>query len=326
MKKFLLLLTILLAFIYRNSFFARFFQDDFLLLKLAKAGDIFTPIANFPYRPLSIQIFYGLGFKLFGENPFGYHLLLFLIFIGALFFVYKLSNWQTTIIYAFNISLFPLFYWVAASYFVLAAFFTFGAIYFYQKSKILLALLFFVLGLLSNEIVVVLPILLLLTKISRRVLIFFFVDALYLLFRVSLSLPQAKDYTLDFSLKFLTTFRWYFLRIFNLPEGRLAMSPLILILFICLILILLANYKNFSFKKFILATVWFFVGALPFFFLPFHMSAYYLTISLFGPAVFLCDLLSKNRKLTYIFLFLYLLLTVVGLDGLSKTHWIILKP
>ena len=325
MKRFFLLLAAFLAILYRNAFFARFFQDDFLLLQLAKSGNIFTPIANFPYRPLSIQIFYGFGFKLFGENPFGYHLLLFLIFIAALFFVYKLSNWQTTVIYAFNVSLFPLFYWVAASYFVLAAFFVFGAVYFYKKQNFVIAFLFFLFGLLSNEIIVVLPLLLLLTKISKKVWIFFFVDALYLLFRMRLALPQAKDYTLDFSLKFLTTFKWYFLRIFNLPEGRSAMNSLILVLFIFLIFILLASYKNFSLKKFIFGISWFFIGALPFFFLPYHMSAYYLTISLFGPAVFMSSLFNSNRKLGIIFLVLYLLLTVFGLDALSKTHWIILK-
>lgn len=326
MKRFFLLLTIFLALFYRNAFFARFFQDDFLLLQLAKSGNIFRPIANFPYRPVSIQIFYGFCFRLFGENPFGYHILLFLIFIAALFFVYKLSNWQTVVIYAFNVSLFPLFYWVAASYFVFAAFFTFGAVYFYKNSKILPALLFFIFGLLSNEIVVVLPLLLFLTKISKKVWVFFFIDVLYLFFRTHLSLPQAKDYTLDFSLKFLTTFKWYFLRIFNLPEGRLAINPLILVLFVFLILILLASYKNFSLKKFIFGISWFFIGALPFFFLPYHISAYYLTISLFGPAVFISNILSSNRKLTIVFLIFYLSLAVIGLDMLSKTHWIILKP
>lgn len=326
MKKFFLLLTVSLAFFYRDAFFARFFQDDFLLLQLVKSGVFFRPIANFPYRPVSIQIFYGFCFKLFGENPFGYHVLLFLIFIAALFFVYKLSNWQTVVIYAFNVSLFPLFYWVAASYFVLAAFFTFGAVYFYKNSKILPALLFFVFGLLSNEIVVVLPLLLLLTKISKKVWVFFLIDVLYLLFRMRLSLPQAQDYALDFSLKFLATFKWYFLRIFNLPEGRLAMNPLIFVLFVFLILILLTSYKNFSLKKFIFGISWFFIGALPFFFLPYHMSAYYLTISLFGPAVFISSLFNSNRKLAIIFLTFYLLLSVFSLEALSQTHWIILKP
>lgn len=326
MKNFFLLLTVFLAFFYRNAFFARFFQDDFLLLQLAKSGNIFRPIVNFPYRPISIQVFYGFCFKLFGENPLGYHVLLFLIFIAALFFVYKLSNWQTVIIYAFNVSLFPLFYWVAASYFVFAAFFTFGAVYFYKNSKILPALLFFVFGLLSNEIVVVLPLLLLLTKLSKKAWAFFLVDGLYLLFRIRLSLPQAQDYTLDFSLKFLATLKWYFLRIFNLPEGRLAMNSLIFVLFIFLMLILFLSYKNFSFKKFIFGMSWFFIGALPFFFLPYHMSTYYLTISLFGPAVFISSLINSNRKLTIIFLIFYLLLSVFGLEALSRTHWIILKP
>lgn len=315
MKKFILLI-LGLAFLYRDSFMAKFFQDDFLLLKLAKTTNPFIPIQNFPYRPLSVQLFYSLDL-----SPLGFHLLLFSIFVGALYFVYKLSNWQTAVIYAFNISLFPLFYWVATSYFVLAAFFTFGSAYFYKNSKILLSLTFFILGLLSNEIVIVLPLLLLLTKISKKVLWFFIVDGLYLLFRTRLSLPQAQDYTLDFSFRFFSTFKWYFLRIFNLPEGRAAMNPFIIGLFILLILIFLLNYKRFSFKRLLWAICWFLLGALPFFFLPNHMSSYYLTISLFGPAVFIGQYLAKSK----FFLVIYILMTVIGLEALSKTHWIILK-
>lgn len=349
MKFWLFLVLAGLAFLYRNSFTAPFFQDDWNLLALARNDNIFTPIQGFPYRPLSIQIFYKIGLWLFGQNPLGFHLFLFAVFAAGLYFIYRLGQRLfrdntiaklVTIIYALNISLFPLFYWVAISYFVFAAFFVFGSIYFFLTGIIPLALLFFALGLLSNELVIVLPALLLLInwflrKISwRKLLPFVVVDTGYLLWRaVFVSLPEASDYKLDFSAKFLATVRWYLLRIFNLPEGvKIAGGMEIYILFAIVVVILAAatifaiRKNNFPGRLLFFATMWFFVGALPFYFLPGHMSAYYLTIALFGPALFSAKLLSENKKLAIIFLIVYILLAFLGLNYLSQTHWIITKP
>ena len=331
MKWFFILIAGLII-LYRDSFLSRFFQDDFLLLKLSQQNNFFAPIANFPYRPVSIQIFYSIGRFLSGDNPAGFHLLSFLFLLGALFFIFKISKSKlATLFYAFNISLFPLFFWVATSYFVLAAYFTFGTIYFFLQKKPW-SIFFFVLGLLSNELVLVLPALILLVDYRswKRLAPFIAVETLYLFFRLQLGFPTASDYQLILSpTKFLATFRWYLLRIFNLPEGvRTGVSPIIYILFFLLVIIfvfvLLKSKLSWRLPAF--AITWFFIGALPFFFLPNHMSSYYLTLSLFGPAVLVGKLFSKNKKLGVVFFIGYLVLAVFGLDYLSKTHWIILKP
>ena len=245
-----------------------------------------------------------------------------IFFLGGLYLIYKITkSYFVVFLVAFNISLFPLFYWVATSYFSLAFFFVFAALYFNS-------LPIFILGLFTNELIVVFPILYLLwswfkNKIEiKRVFPFFLVSALYLPLRVMLvPFPKATDYAIEIG-KFIPTFRWYSLRIFNLPEG-IRNQNIILVLFAALVLLVILNFKNFKLKSFIFGVSWFFVGALPFFFLPGHMSAYYLTISLFGPMVFLSDLLKKYRVL---FLTIYVLMAFLGLEFLKTSHWIILKP
>lgn len=346
------LLSLGLVLLYFNSFTARFFQDDFLLLDLAKKGDYFTPIQNFPYRPISIQVFYGVASLLFGKNVLGFHLLLFLFFLASLYFIYKIAEliflkerltpFCAVILYSFNISLFPLFYWIATSYFTLAAFFVFGGIFFYFKKgrfHYFLSWLFFVLGLLSNEVVLVYPLLILsigmlINEINlKKIISFVFVDVLYLIFRVLyISPPLASDYKMDLSLRTISTFRWYFLRIFNLPEGvKISAGPgiyflsAVLVFSISIRILIMIKNKTFPLKLGIFSLFWFLTGAFPFYFLPNHMSSYYLTLSLFGPLVLFSKVLSQNKLTLCLFFVSYVLLSFLGLEYLSKTHWIILK-
>lgn len=79
-----------------------------------------------------------------------------------------------------------------------------------------------------------------------------------------------------------------------------------------------------SIKIILFGSAFFIFSALPFFFLPKHMSSYYLTIALFGPALIFGKSV-KGRKLTILICLCYLLITILGLKFLSQTHWIILK-
>lgn len=333
---------------YFPAFFGHFFQDDFLLLKLAR-GNPLAILPHFPFRPVAIQLYFGLGLALFGQNPFGFHLLLFLFFLAGLYFAGEVTRHlfpneitPVLIFYAANVSLFPLFYWVATSYFTLALFFFFASLFlFLQKSRSSLvgSILLFAAGLLSNEIILVTPVLFCLflwlnhQKIPwRKIAWFVVVDLSYLLFRLGYtSAPLASDYRLDFSLRFLATFRWYFLRLFNLPEGiKIRGGAEIYFLFeffvfiVFLRSIFLWQQGKFPGRYGLFALAWFFVGALPFFFIPGHMSAYYLTLSLFGPAVFLTKLFDQS-KLLLLVLIVYLGLSLLGLSYLAQTHWIILR-
>src|SRR3989344_62498 len=314
-----------LIILYRDSLFARFFQDDFILKNIALTRGLLEPIANFPYRPIAIQLFYNLS-----DTPVFLHMFLFFTFLAGLFYIFKITKSYTTVLlYAFNISLFPLFYWVATSYFSILFLEIFLGAYLYLKNRNKPALLVFVAALLTNELAIVFPALLVLLDFLyknlnlKKIFPFIFLSLCYLPFRLLISpFPQVDDYKLDFSLKFFATARWYALRIFNLPEG-IRNNPLIIILFALLIVLVLLNIKRLNLKLLAFSVIWFFVGALPFFFLPNHMSAYYLTISLFGPMVFLAEIVKKFKP---VFLTIYIILSFLGLEFLKTSHWIILKP
>lgn len=332
------LVIVILALVYGPSFTSPFFQDDATLLDIAKNYSPFSPIASFPYRPVSINLFYSLSYRAFGMNPLGYHLVLFaamaitvlLVFVIARRLLDKNKALVAAFFYAFNISLFANFYWIAVSYFSLGALFFFAAVYFYLEERKILLYLSFLLALGSNEIAIVLPLLLAgvswyQKKWQRSLLVLTVADVVLLLARVIfIGLPQDSAYTISINLTALATVRWYFLRALNLPEGiRFATDPLILILFILFLGLLLLG-KRPSIRLLIFGAFWFLVGALPFYFLPNHMSSYYLTMALFGPAIIFAEVFS-GRRLAYVAVAVYFLLTVRGLDFLSKTHWIILK-
>lgn len=344
-----MILGLILA--YLPSFSARFFQDDFLLLKVAAEGNWLTPVAGFPFRPLSIHAFYTLGVFLFGNNPIGFHVLLFLFFLGGVFFLWQIARLLlksdtaaiiTVIIYAFNVALSPLFYWIATSYMTLAIFFVFSGTYFYLRGRKYdpqMTVSMFVFGLLSNELVVVFPALLLAVDLylkkfnPRRSLFYIGISLVYIYVRTTLAvLPGGEAYALNFNIpSFLATFRWYFLRIFNLPEGvKISAGIEIYILFVVILtlvlvtMVVLLRKKIFPFRLGFFALWWFLAGALPFYFLPNHMSAYYLGIALLGPSMFLAQIM-RGRKMVALFLCSYLLLSVLGLNYLASSHWIILK-
>lgn len=348
-KLFLAGLIILLVIIYRPSFVSPFFQDDALLLKYASPAYFLTPVPPFHYHPIANQIFYFLGKSLFGMNVTGYHLLLFIATSLSLVFIYKLAKILlpsknkaifTTFFYAFNVSLFANFYWIAVSYFVLGGLFFFACAWsFFQKNKIMapITLLLFALSAGSNELAIFLvPIFVALAWYRnywpKRLYFLFGVDVIVLaskIFWVGFSSEQ--EYSLKFDVQALSTFRWYLLRALNLPEGVNRVSDNLFVFFAVLILLIfvfcLVTYfrsKKRNIKLFLLAVLWFVIGALPFYFLPRHMSSYYLTIAIFGPALIFGEILS-NRKTALLVVFLYFLMTVRGLDFLSKTHWIILK-
>lgn len=349
MTKAFLLMIFLLAVFYWPSFSARFFQDDWTLLAVARSNDYFSPISGFPYRPFSIGVFYSLGAFLFGESVLGFHLLLFLFFCGLAGFVYLLANkilrqeslgLTATVLFVFNVSLFALFYWVATSYFTLGAFFVFASVYFFLDKgscRHAVSLIFFVLAILSNELAIVTPALIGVFRFLKegvswaRLTPFLGISVFYLVWRSQLSLPAAADYTVDIT-RFLATARWYILRAVNLPEGVLMASPVIYLLFFLLLLFIIIMVvrslvsRSFPGRLFAFAVVWFFMGALPFFFLPFHMSAYYLTVALFGPLVFFVRLFSLDKRMLWLFTTIYLVMAVLGIEFLKETHWVILKP
>lgn len=338
------LLLLLVGLIYRDSFTARFFQDDKLNLELAATKNFLAviPGANH-FRPVSVQGFYFLGETLFGYDPLGYHLLGFGIFSATLFLVFQTAKLITnnqkqsliiTFLYATNISLFANFFWIANSQFVIGGFFFFlSLLLFYSKKIAWLTAPMFLLGLASNEqilsLVFVLPVLSFLFKKPFPKYVYVAIVTLGIVwagFKVfAFGMPTTADYAINLNpVTAIQTFRWYVLRALNLPEGvKLTTDWLFTGAWILFLFSLIKRKVNW--KLILTGVFWFIVTLGIFIFLPKHMSAHYLTIALFGSSLIISELLPKKNIFLSAALALYLFLTVRGLDFLARTHWIILK-
>lgn len=331
--------------IYWPSFTAPFFQDDFELL--AQRGEWFTAVPVYHYHPISNQIFYSLANNIFGSTPLGFHVALFGITVTSLLVIYFLANdllrdrtiaLLTVFFFGFNVSLFPNFYWIAISYFVFGGFFFFCTVWLFLKNSRIsnfFSIIAFLAAFLSNELTIIIPAVLTLIswyrkRFSPKLIAFWVIGSLLLLFkRFVVGFSPEPVYQTHFDFAAISTFRWYLLRALNLPEGIRNGADFSVVFLTTVFIVILALTAIFAKKKnprlLLFGLGWFLLGALPFYFLPQHMSAYYLTLALFGPAV-LFAYYCRQTRLTGPAVVVYLLLTYFGLNFLSQTHWIILKP
>lgn len=353
-KKFhivIVLIALLVAFIYYDSWNSRFFQDDKIHFRIiSTSANFLAPTANWPYyRPVAINLFYTLSKTLFGTNPFGYHLILFLAFTATLFCFAHLaktflkSNRRAlvgTLFYATNVSLFGDFYWIAKSYLVLGSLFMFLSVLAYQKKSrwwFLISAASLTLALGSNELGFVLPGLFLLTDWLKKRwpgMRFILLTGLALFLGVwryfLVGVPKDADYTIHIGLVNLSTVKWYLFRLINLPEAVQRDKDAVLwvgvSVFLAVTLFFAVRYRNWrrNWRLFVFGTLWFFAAAAPHFLMPEHISSQYLAVSLFGPALILGEIAILNYWLILLFAG-YLLSTWRGLDFLRHTHWLILK-
>lgn len=236
------------GFVYKDAFFAYFFQDDWFTLRIGNAKNIadffsfFIPRSDvIYYRPLGMQIPFFLVQTFFGINPAAFHLLAFVthaaniilvfllfyllrkdLFIGLLgAFMYGVSSvhyipafWSAT--YAFVLG--PTFFFLSFILFLLSG----------QRKKNIYrvsSLISFIVGLLVNEMVAVLILILLsyqlfIKKFAWKKLIpYFYALIAILLLRFIIFIPPVDgSYQIGLGRQILNNFRGYLLWSFNWPE------------------------------------------------------------------------------------------------------------
>lgn len=186
-KRFLLptIFIIVLAFcsftLFRHSFGAYFFQDDWFSFtlageKLIGISSFFIPRGDVIYfRPLGMQIPFLFGRIFFGFQPYPFHIIIFLTFLFNSYLVYILikrlvGDWRLSLaaafFYATSALHFILFYWMATYSFVLGTTWYFLSLLFFlnsenKKNKLYwVSLAIFIVGLFTNEMIMTLPIVL----------------------------------------------------------------------------------------------------------------------------------------------------------------------
>jgi hypothetical protein len=174
-----ILLLIITTVIFWPALLHFFAIDDFFWIWNAKtnSGDASYWIQAFnhingsgQYRPLSQQVFYWLSYRLFGLDPLGYHLLNFTVFLLTCYFLYRLlfKITSSTVISACSASLFCFssvhfehLGWVAAFTETSSILCVVLSLYAISRGKKSMALVWYIVGLGTNETVIILPLLVL---------------------------------------------------------------------------------------------------------------------------------------------------------------------
>lgn len=236
-----LIVSVLTFFLFRHTFSTYFFQDDWFSLSISQPKTIgeffsfFVPRADvIYYRPLGMQVPFFLNQVLFGLNPFPFRVATFTfhLFNGYLLFRIlefflkeKRLAFFGTLLYLTSSVHLTIFYWAATFAFVLAPTFYFGSFLLFLKGKYWLSLIVFILGIMTNELMMTLPFMISIYLVMekkfklRRIVTFFAVSSVYLLFRVWRSFPATASYSRAENLnELLRNLRDYFLWTFNWPE------------------------------------------------------------------------------------------------------------
>jgi hypothetical protein len=187
-------------------------------------------------------------------------------------------------------------------------------------------------------------------KLPKAVLPMIFLLGGYLYLRFNYyGFPQGDSYVIDISPRILNTLFWYGMWSFNMPEMLvdfigpgfdINIAPLltwktyILISLISFVLIvILAGISKLIILKrdkkliqhVLFGILWFVITLTPVVIYPWHKFSYYLTLPLFGVVFVLASvcILSKNKIITSLVVFFWIIGSVSNLILLQKTHWII---
>jgi hypothetical protein len=383
------IIALILFFPSLNNFYT---HDDFFLLKISKV-ESFKEFVNFynlksspeglgMYRPLAMQSFFMVAWKLFNLNPLGLHIISFIFFFGIVFLVYKLTvilmgnkkvGLFAAFFYATSSTHFAHLYWLSVfQELAMTLFFLLSVIFFIKfvrkgrKINFLISFFAFLLSLLSKETAIVLPLILTITyfylcftkntilsikKIFIFLTPFFLILSAYLYMRINYyGFPKGASYIWDFSPRFLNTLFWYGLWSINIPEmlidfigpglkiniGPLVywknylitiiISSLALVMVIFLKLLAMFNKRKTNLLLIIFGSFWFIFTILPVLFLPWHKFAYYLTLPLIGMVLVIAYIITGTKMKRWqsaVFLTAWLISSMVNINLLSKTSWII---
>lgn len=333
----------MIAFIYiiysplLNIFFA---QDDFFLLAVSRPKNAADFLSFFIprydtvwYRPLSQQIFFFLGQRLFGLNAWAFHMSLLLTHTVNVILVYFFlsllvkNRWAAmfgSAFYAFNPSHFLSLAWPAAYGFLLGPTFYLGVIiaYFkYLQTKkfmwyltsfvlFLLSILAIELNIISVGVIVILELLFsdsrekkFAINIAKKLTPFFAVALTILIGRFLIFPPETigLPYHFTFATTMVSSFIWYNLRASGLVQSLWLGESLKWIhlvswtLFWLMTLTLAtAGFNNRLNKTFTLSLILTVLGEFPFLLLPEHRSPHYLSYALIGVGASLSVLFSQR--------------------------------
>ncbi len=352
--------------LYNKSLNYYFFQDDWFVLnwvRESKLLDLLKFRGDIIYwRPVSMPIFFKTNLELFNINPQLFHLIVFILFFLLLYFIYQLflklttnrkTSFFVTFLYATSSIHFVSISWLSSTSYIIGALFTVLTFYFFLNKgfrSYLLSFTFFILGLLSSELVLTVPAILLIYKLTLNKIIklqtlspYFILVLLYLTLRLSQStLPASGSYEIYFDKKTLSNIIWYVLWSSNFPESFI---DLISHKFIANSLHVIKQYwwivlssstvgviftkwmfdKLMENKRLMLFSVcWFFLALAPVIVVPDHVYPNYLSIAILGLLFAITKKVDKlDIKVLIVIGLIWFFSSFATLAYTQKTHWIV---
>jgi len=372
-----LLIIFLITFtVYSNTLFNDFVWDDHYFVfreeikDLSNIPSFFLNDVEGVYRPLRTA-FYSLAYNIFGENPFFYHLFSLFIHISIIFTIYFFIKKITKEIFlSFLTALFfgihPIHTeavsFITSSFDNIGILFFFLSLFFYlgaTKRDCFLSFIFFILAVLTYEVVIVLPLLVILidffkksnikTKIKNYIPFFliagFFLFIRFFLIKVvsRVEEPLGASYMLTLLTMPKIVLDYIFLLFFsfNLSVNHKVVfaqsyiDPVAIFSTICLLGLILAAFYLFKKNKIISFTIfWFLITLLPFSnIIPLQrlIAEVYLYVPSLGFCLLIAYLITKvkdtkltRKKSIKIIVLCILLLLVFGYSFLTmsrNTDW-----
>lgn len=351
---FSLLFTIVLSgVLYKDSFTSYFFQDDWFSFRISLAQS-FRDILSFfiprvdviYYRPFGMQIpFFILG-SLFGVNPSPFRVISFITHAVNIILVFILIKKLTktdsiallaSFFYGVSSVHYIPFYWFATYAFISGPTMFFASTILFllfiqqrRKTCYLFSIIFFIAGILTNELVFTMPLIMFCYLIIfRRINFIKYLTPHFIVILASFAVrffifrPPSTGYYQLGLYSLMNNLEGYLLWSFNWPEEMKAqlikfykVNPqfirdfpfyyyifistflfFIILLIICLIINFLKNKEKYKLNFIVFGLVWYLIGLFPVIFFPHHAFAYYLPISLVGLLLILTTLFSELIKI-----------------------------
>ena len=339
--------------VYRQAFFNFFAQDDFVLINYFSQNNLWQDLKNVfgppqvtHWRPIHNLYFFATG-NLFGRNYIGYHLLTFLLQIGASFFVYKVArkltgNFQAAVVagllYGIHPAHFISMFWISGSATVIGFLLLISSINSVLLDKKLLSLILFVLALLASEAMIAsLPLFYGVNLLKQRksfvpsnFLALLTITALIfgsIRFLLLTSETTFDVYPLEVSRSSLGAIKYYLLRIagFSETSGDLLLSMILVGWLIAVVVLLVKSATkkhNLSLLAFSLAAV--VAGLFPFILIPSHLSPHYMNLSIFGFSILIALVLERLKTAVKLFfLLLFLGISIYNVNLIMDNNWVV---
>ncbi|KKR88136.1 MAG: hypothetical protein UU34_C0001G0133 [Candidatus Curtissbacteria bacterium GW2011_GWA1_41_11] len=347
-----ILIAIATIFIYRQSFFNFFAQDDFILTSEFSQNSLLVDFKNAlspprvtHWRPIH-NLYFLIAGNIFNKNYFGYHLLTFTIHITAVFLIFKIIHktsknlkvaFVASFIYAIHPAHFVTLFWISGAATTIGFLFLLLAFLFYLEKKALLSLSSFICSLLASEAMLVGISLFLIYQFlfrkkegfNRQLIYILSISVLFAIVRFLFLTPETTfdAYKFKIGLETLSAIKYYVLRIVGFAEisGDLLISVALVLFLVTAGFLLNRTPESLSKRRLALfGIITIVVGLFPFILIPDLLSPHYMNISIFGFSIILSLAISNLNFLKFFLLLsLFFIISLVNVGKTYENNWVI---